>query len=169
MNFTSLLSAQCLPPAAVVELVRPTTFSNTMSTPFDGMQHVIQNEQAMQEFRRTHAGRENKRYAAQIALPHLLSGVAMFDALNRAVQEVSGIAPNDCDVLILVGDLSVTKASFIEPHTFLFEGFTQDGHRSWVVCHFTQVFARVIFLPKRGEERIVSRVIQGFSPHEPSA
>jgi hypothetical protein len=115
------------------------------------------------------ARKSHEAVAAQIALPHLLSGLAMFDALNRAVQEVSSIAPDDCDVLILVGDLSVTKASFIEPHTFLFEGFTQDGHRSWIVCHFSQVSCRVVFLPKRGPERVVSRVIHGFSPSEPAA
>src|SRR6266571_2310263 len=74
-------------------------------------------------------------------LSHLLSGQATFDALTSAVQELSRLAPDDCDVLVQVGDIFVLKASFVEPHTFSFEGLNKDGHRTWVVIHFSQLAA----------------------------
>ena len=98
-------------------------------------------------------------------LHHLLSGQATFQAIIDAVQALSRIAPDDCDVLVFVGDVAVTKVQFIEPHTFSFEGFNQDGHRSWIVQHFSQLSVHVVYRPKLGP----SRVITGFSPHEPSA
>src|SRR5438034_1258576 len=79
---------------------------------------------------------------AQVALPHLLSGTATFDALAGAVQELRRLAPDDCDVWILVGDIFVREARFIEPHTFAFEGFDEHGDRAWVVQHFSQLNAR---------------------------
>jgi hypothetical protein len=53
----------------------------------------------------------------------------------------------------------VLEARYIEPHTFLFKGVGQDGNRAGIVCHFTQIVARVVYLPKRGP----SRVITGFA------
>ena len=98
-------------------------------------------------------GRRNREvYEAQVALPHLLSGHAMFLAMKRAMDDLVSRAPQDHDVLIQIGDLSVTEAQFIEPHTFLFEGVNQDGHRSGIVCHFTQVVVHVIYRPKRNTE-----------------
>ena len=94
----------------------------------------------------------------------LLSGHATFEALVQATQELSRLAPNDCDILVIVGDVAVQQVRFIEPHTFSFEGFNQDGHRAWVVQHFSQLSARIVYLPKRGP----SRVITGFS-NAPSA
>jgi len=93
----------------------------------------------------------------------------MFLAMKHAVNDLVGRAPQDHDVLIQIGDLAVTEARFIEPHSFLFEGVDQNGHRAGVVCHFTQVIVKVVYRPKQSDERIVSRVIQGFSPNEPSA
>ena len=90
----------------------------------------------------------------------LLSGEATWQSLQAAVKALVAKAPNDHDVLLHVGGLMVTGARFIEPHTFLFEGITQDGHQSGLVCHFTQVVAQVIYLPKRGP----SRIITGFAP-----
>ncbi len=92
-------------------------------------------------------------------LGSLLSGRATFQALIDAVQELARLAPDDCDVLILVNDVSILKVRFIEPHTFSFEGFDQNGHRTWIVIHFTQLTARVVYLPKRGPQRVVT----GFS------
>jgi hypothetical protein len=56
-------------------------------------------------------------------------------------------------------DLTVLDARFLEPHTFLFEGIGPDNNRGAAVCHFTQVVARVVYLPKRGPDRVIT----GFS------
>src|SRR6266487_2405087 len=109
------------------------------------------------------AQRGNDIYRAAISLPHLLSGSATFDALVNAVEQLSRVAPDDCDVIVEVGDLAILNARFIEPHTLSFEGLNQDGHRASIVIHFSQLHARVIYRPKRG----ASRIITGFS-HEPS-
>jgi len=89
----------------------------------------------------------------------LLSGDATWLALECAVNDLVRSAPQDHDVLIQVGNVSVTKARFIKPHTFLFEGVDQDGHRTGLVMHFSQVRAHVIYLPKRGADRVIT----GFS------
>ena len=89
----------------------------------------------------------------------LLSGDATWIALERAVNDLVSSAPQDHDVLVQVRDVSVLKAFFIKPHTFLFEGFDQDGHRTRIIIHFSQVEARVVYLPKRGPDRVVT----GFS------
>jgi hypothetical protein len=98
-------------------------------------------------------------------LHHLLTGQATFQAIFDATQALSRNAPDDCDVLVIAGDVAVRKVEFIEPHTFKFEGFGQDGHRTWIVQHFSQVSVHVVYRPKQGP----SRVITGFSPHAPSA
>lgn len=94
----------------------------------------------------------------------MMSGDATWRALYEAVAELKRIAPQDCDVLVQIGDVSVLKARFIEPHAFLFEGINQNGHHTGIVIHFSQLAARVVYLPKRGP----SRVITGFS-NAPSA
>jgi hypothetical protein len=53
---------------------------------------------------------------------------------------------------------------FIEPHSFSFEGLDQDGHRTWIVIHFSQLHASIVYLPKRGAERVVT----GFSNKPPT-
>ncbi|MGD0261506.1 MAG: hypothetical protein ABSD29_16955 [Verrucomicrobiota bacterium] len=92
-------------------------------------------------------------------LRSMMSGDATWIALKQAVAELTRIAPQDHDVLVQVGDVLVLKARFIEPHAFLFEGINQDGHSTGIVIHFSQLAARVVYLPKRGP----SRVITGFS------
>jgi hypothetical protein len=89
----------------------------------------------------------------------MMSGDATWIALHEAVAELQRLAPQDHDVLIQVGDVSVLKARFIEPHAFLFEGINEDGHHTGIVIHFSQLAARVIYRPKRGPERVVT----GFS------
>ena|SRR2546427_412224 len=89
----------------------------------------------------------------------LLSGDATWFALQHAVEELSRTAPEDHDVLLLVDDLAVVEARYIEPHTFLFGGFDNDGNRTWIAMHFSQVSIRVVYLAKRGP----SKVITGFS------
>jgi hypothetical protein len=106
---------------------------------------------------------------AQISLPHLLSGEATFIAMKRAVDDLVSRAPQDHDIFILMDNFTVIEARFIEPHTFLFEGFDESGHRAGMVCHFSQIKVRVVYQPKRDETRIVSRVIHGFNPNAPSA
>jgi hypothetical protein len=90
---------------------------------------------------------------------HLLSGDATWAALQSAVAHLVSLAPQDYDVLLQIFDLAVLEARYIEPHTFLFKGVGQDGNQAGIVCHFTQVVARVIYLPKKGQ----SRVVTGFA------
>jgi len=103
--------------------------------------------------------REAELYSAQVAMPHLLSADATFSALHDAVEELSRSAPADHDVLIHAFGITVTDVRYIVPHTFVFRGFDESGNHTFVTCHFTQLVARVSYLPKRGQ----SRIITGFS------
>ena len=95
-----------------------------------------------------------------------LSGEARFIALNHAINDFERSAPKDHDVFIQIDDIIVREARFIKPHTFFFEGFDQRGHRAGIICHFSQVKARVLSQPRQVERRTVSRVIRGFAPDE---
>lgn len=92
-------------------------------------------------------------------LSHWLSGEAAFVALKDAVDELASTAPEDHDVIVEAFDLSVGEIIYIEPHTLLFRGFDHEGNNSFVLCHFSQLIARVVYKPKRGPERIIT----GFS------
>jgi hypothetical protein len=92
-------------------------------------------------------------------LSYWLSGDAAFVALKKAVDELVASAPEDYDVLVQAFNISVRKISYIEPHTFLFSGFNQEGHHTAVVAHYSQVVAHIVYLPKQGSERIIT----GFS------
>jgi len=94
-----------------------------------------------------------------IPLSHWLSGDAAFTALKEAVDELVATAPKDNDVLVQAFDIAVIKIRYIEPHTFLFSGFNQEGHHTAVVAHFSQLVAHIVYLPKQGNERIIT----GFS------
>jgi hypothetical protein len=66
-------------------------------------------------------------------------------------------------VLVQCGDVSVIKARFIEPHTFLFEGINQNGHQTGKVIHFSKLDAQVVFIPKRGPDRVITGFANGRS------
>ncbi len=100
---------------------------------------------------------------AQAAMPDLLSGKSSFIALKQAVDELAGSAPHDHDVIIEAFNLAVSKVVYIEPHTLVFRGQNQQGHNASVICHFSQLIARVVYRPKRGDARIVT----GFSQQQP--
>jgi hypothetical protein len=89
----------------------------------------------------------------------LMSAEATFSALIQAVNELSRTAPKDHDVLIHAFGISVTQVRYVEPHTFIFEGFNGEGHATFSVCHYSQLVAHVVYIPKRGP----NRVITGFS------
>jgi hypothetical protein len=89
-----------------------------------------------------------------------LSGAATWLALKRTTEELCRIAPPDHDVIILVSDIRVDQARFIEPHSFLFEGLDSGGRQAKLIVHFSQLQARVVYLPKRGPDRVVT----GFAP-----
>jgi hypothetical protein len=103
--------------------------------------------------------REAEPEATPVALASLHPGEATWFALKRTVDELAGRAPQDHDVLMLVGDVAVLEVKFIEPHTFIFQGIDQEGQRTGIVVHYTQVQARVVARPKLG----LSRVITGFA------
>lgn len=90
-----------------------------------------------------------------------LSGERTWQALIKSVEELRRVAPQDHDVLIVTDDIRVIKADFLRPHSFRFEGFDQNGHRTGVVVHFSQLKARVVYLPRR--DASVPRVITGFA------
>ena len=89
-------------------------------------------------------------------LSHWLSGEAAFSALKDAVEELKSAAPKDHDVLIKAFDVAVVEVRYVEPHTLLFRGFDQEGHDTAVVVHFSQLVAHVVFLPKKGTDRVVT-------------
>ncbi len=94
---------------------------------------------------------------------HMLSADATFEALQEAINELARLAPEDHDVLIQAFDIAVSKVVLMEPHTLLFRGFDECGDDAFVVAHFSQVVAKVIYRPKQKE---TPRVITGFSVFE---
>ena len=95
------------------------------------------------------------------AMHTLMSGDATFAALKDAVNEIRSRAPEDHDVLIQAFNILVSEVSFLYPHTLLLSGFNHSGHRTVVVVHYSQMIAHVVYLPKRGPERIIT----GFKAH----
>ena len=94
--------------------------------------------------------------AQTVTMRGLLSGDATFSALNQAVEALSNAAPKDHDVLIHAFNISVTHVRYIEPHTFIFEGFDSENHPAFVTFHFSQLVAHVIYIPKRGPKRVIT-------------
>jgi hypothetical protein len=97
-------------------------------------------------------------------LSPFLSGQAAYFALKRAVDELARTAPKDHDVLIEAFDLAVRAVRYIKPHTLLFCGVDSKGHDSFVVCHFSQLLARVVYLPKSSSKRVVTLFSDAKSP-----
>lgn len=90
-----------------------------------------------------------------------LSGERTWLALKCAIHALESVAPKDHDVIIQVGGLSVHKARFIEPHSFLFEGVNQNSHRGAIVIHFSQLNASIVFVPQQGPSRVVTGFADG--------
>ena len=130
-----------------------------------GMAAAIQNSQMLEQARTQAGQRARAAYEAQVALPQLLSGMATWRAMQSAVEKLRNNVPGGHDVVIMVGDVTVHEAYFIEPHTFLFEGANADGDSTWIVLHFSQLHVAVIHRPKRGKDSVIT----GFNPHAPSA
>ena len=86
----------------------------------------------------------------------LLRGDAMFTALQQAIHDLSRVAPAEHDVLIYALGIYVVKVGFIEPHAFLFQGHDGEGNETFVVAHFSQIVARVIYRAKQGPEKVLT-------------
>lgn len=101
-------------------------------------------------------------FPSKMKLPEILpvshwhSGKAAFIALKEAVNELASSAPEDHDVLIQAFDISVTEVRYIEPHTLLFCGFNNQGNNTFVVAHYSQLVAHVVYLPKHSKERVIT-------------
>ena len=93
-------------------------------------------------------------------ISHWMSGEASFIALRKAVNELARTAPDDHDVVVEAFGLSVGEIRYAEPHTLLFSGIDSQGNKSFVVCHFSQLLARVVYLPKRGPQRVITGFAQ---------
>jgi hypothetical protein len=122
---------------------------------------LSQGAQVLREMRRQEVQRESDVAEAQIAMPGLLSGEPTWLALIHSVEDLTRVAPQDHDVFLVTDDIFVLKAEFLRPHSFRFEGLNQDGHRTWVIVHFSQLKARVVYLPKR--DAASPRIITGFA------
>ena len=144
--------APSAPPVAHLVLVRPIYLYTIMDS------HIRQ----MMEAERESAIRQNAAMEAQALMPSLLSGEASFIALKQSVNELARLAPADHDVLVEAFNLLVTKVFYVEPHSLLFRGFNQEGHDAFVICHFSQLVARVVYHPKRGSDRIIT----GFAANQ---
>lgn len=93
----------------------------------------------------------------QTAITHkLLSGDSLFETLNKAINDLVGLAPKECDVLIEAFGVYVTEVDFFPPHSFLLRGKDQSGNDTFAVAHFSQLVAHVIYLPKKGPERVIT-------------
>lgn len=90
------------------------------------------------------------------AMRGLLSAESTFSALKQAVQDLSRSAPQDHDVIIHAFNISVTQVRYVEPHTFIFEGFNSENHPTFVACHFSQLVAHIVYVPKRGPVRVLT-------------
>ncbi len=77
-----------------------------------------------------------------------MSGDATWQALKSAVDNLKRTAPQDQDIVLRIDNLTIFEARFLEPHTFLFEGIDQNGHRAGIVVHYTQAVVSVVFCPK---------------------
>jgi hypothetical protein len=122
---------------------------------------LSQSTQALREVFQEEARRKNAATDAQISMPSLLSGDPTWLALVQSVEDLTRVAPQDHDVFLVAEDIFVLKAEFLRPHSFRFEGLNQDGHRTWVIVHFSQLKARVVYLPKR--DAAAPRIITGFA------
>jgi hypothetical protein len=90
------------------------------------------------------------------ALTGLLSGDATFATLKYAIEQLTPLAPKDSDVVIQAFNIIATKVVFCQPHTLLLHGVNEEGHDTFVVAHFSQLVAHVIYRPKIGPQRIVT-------------
>ena len=84
---------------------------------------------------------------------------SVFASLKIAVDDFRTTAPDDHDTLIEFRGILVEFVQLIEPDTLVFKGFDEDGHRTHIISHFSQVVARAENRPKRGPVRIIT----GFS------
>ena len=89
----------------------------------------------------------------------LLRGDSLYDALLKAVKDLTGSAPAEHDVLVEAFGIYVTEIGFLEPHAFLLSGYDDNGNKTSVVAHFSQLVTRVVYLPKKGPDRVIT----GFS------
>jgi hypothetical protein len=94
-------------------------------------------------------------------MTHAMSGEAAFAALREAVNELTGCAPKDHDVLIHAFNIAVHEVRFLKPHALLFRGMDADGRVTFAVCHFSQLVAHIVYAPKQGEKRIITGFSQG--------
>lgn len=97
-------------------------------------------------------------------LSHYLCGEAAFSALKDSVQSLVTSVPEDHDVVIQAFGIIVTQVRYREPHTLQFNGFDIEGHQTSVVAHFSQLVAHVVYVPKRGPERVVTGFARTSDP-----
>lgn len=97
---------------------------------------------------------ESAKFAAETN--RLLSGDALYMALMAAVEELAKRAPAEHDVLVQAFGLVVTEVHLREPNALVFCGYDNNGNQSFAVAHFSQVVASVVYLPKRGPDKVLT-------------
>jgi hypothetical protein len=83
-------------------------------------------------------------------------GEATFVALKNSLEELRSRAPEDCDVLVQFHDISVVDVVIKKPDALIFSGLDCDGHDAFIVAHFSQVAAKIVYRKKVGPERVVT-------------
>jgi len=83
-------------------------------------------------------------------------GDATVRALRQAVEELERTAPKDHDVLVVAFNLTVREVAYFKPHTLSLRGIDDQGNDAFVVCHFSQLVARVVCLPTLSPKRIIT-------------
>jgi len=89
-------------------------------------------------------------------LSHYLTGEAAFTALKEAVAALKATALEGHDILIEAFGITVWDVRYFEPHTLLLRGRDEQGRDTSVVAHFSQLVARVVYLPKHASESVIT-------------
>ena len=89
----------------------------------------------------------------------IANGVKTWRALKKAFHSATRSATEDEDVWIEVFGGRFRQVTFIKPDAFLFSESEQPGPEIRIVCHYTQLVAQIIVLPRSGNKRRVT----GFS------
>ncbi|MCS6244514.1 MAG: hypothetical protein H2172_11740 [Opitutus sp.] len=104
----------------------------------------------------------------EFVIPKITSHAeSTFTALSEAINDLKSSAPKDHDVIVHAFGIYVHSIFLKEPHTLLFKGMDTSGNNTFVVAHFTQVVASVIYMkPTVERERVITGFYRGSQNEE---
>ena len=91
----------------------------------------------------------------------LMSGNKAWEALKDSVKQVTESALKENHIFIGIFGFRCCQACYIKPNAFLFSGTDDKGKQFRIVCHFSQLAARVTQVPRTSRSQ--NRLITGFS------